>query len=102
MADGNAADARAAVDSAAARLPEWSIVPARKRSELLSRVRELMLRDAGRLAELIVLENGKSLADARGEVSYAAEFFRWYAEEAVRPHGDYGPAPDGGDGAPRI
>jgi succinate-semialdehyde dehydrogenase/glutarate-semialdehyde dehydrogenase len=55
-----------------------------------------MLRDAERLAGLIALENGKSLADARGEVSYAAEFFRWYAEEAVRPHGDFGPAPDGG------
>ena len=96
VADGNAADARAAVDAAAARLPAWSMVPPRTRSELLSRVRELMLRDAERLAELIALENGKSLADARGEVGYAAEFFRWYAEEAVRPHGDYGQAPAGG------
>jgi succinate-semialdehyde dehydrogenase/glutarate-semialdehyde dehydrogenase len=96
VADGNAADARAAVDAAAERLPAWSAVPPRTRSELLSTVRELMLRDADQLAELIALENGKSLADARGEVVYAAEFFRWYGEEAVRPHGDYGSSPAGG------
>jgi succinate-semialdehyde dehydrogenase/glutarate-semialdehyde dehydrogenase len=71
-------------------------VPPRTRSELLSRVRDLMLRDADRLAALIALENGKSLVDARGEVTYAAEFFRWYAEEAVRPHGDFGSSPAGG------
>ncbi|GAA1950865.1 NAD-dependent succinate-semialdehyde dehydrogenase [Nocardioides panacihumi] len=96
VADGDATDAVAAVDAAAARLPAWSAVPPRTRSELLSRVRELMLRDADRLAELIALENGKSLVDARGEVTYAAEFFRWYAEEAVRPHGDFGSSPAGG------
>jgi len=96
VADGDATDARAAVDAAAERLPAWSAVPPRTRSELLSNVRELMLRDAEQLAGLIALENGKSLADARGEVVYAAEFFRWYAEEAVRPHGDYGSAPAGG------
>ncbi len=60
------------------------------------RTRELMLRDAEELAELISAENGKSLADARAEVSYAAEFFRWFAEEAVRPHGDFGSSPVGG------
>ena len=96
VADGDARDAVAAVDAAAERLPAWAAVPPRTRSELLSRVRELMLRDADDLARLIALENGKSLADARGEVVYAAEFFRWYAEEAVRPHGDYGSSPAGG------
>ena len=96
VADGGQADARAAVDAAAERLPAWSAVPPRTRSELLTRIRELMLRDAEPLAELIALENGKSLADARGEVTYAAEFFRWYAEEAVRPAGDYGSSPAGG------
>lgn len=96
VADGDATDAVAAVDAAAERLPAWSAVAPRTRSELLTRVRELMLRDADRLAELIALENGKSLVDARGEVTYAAEFFRWYAEEAVRPHGDYGSSPAGG------
>ncbi|WP_250031415.1 NAD-dependent succinate-semialdehyde dehydrogenase [Paractinoplanes maris] len=96
IADGTPADAVAAVDAAAERLPEWSALAPRTRSELLTRVRELMLRDAGDLARLIARENGKSLADARGEVTYAAEFFRWYAEEAVRPHGEYGPSPAGG------
>jgi succinate-semialdehyde dehydrogenase/glutarate-semialdehyde dehydrogenase len=96
VADADATDAVAAVDAAAARLPAWSAVPPRTRSELLARVRGLMLRDADRLARLIAMENGKSLADARGEVTYAAEFFRWYAEEAVRPHGDYGSSPAGG------
>jgi len=96
VADGSAADAVAAVDAASQSLPAWSALAPRARSELLSRVRELMLRDAERLAALIVLENGKSWADARAEVGYAAEFFRWYAEEAVRPHGDYGQSPAGG------
>jgi succinate-semialdehyde dehydrogenase / glutarate-semialdehyde dehydrogenase len=96
VADGDATDAVAAVDAAAERLPAWSTVAPRARSELLVRVRELMLRDADHLADLIALENGKSLVDARGEVVYAAEFFRWYAEEAVRPHGDFGTSPAGG------
>lgn len=96
VADGTPRDAVAAVDAAAERLPAWSAVAPRTRSELLTRVRELMLRDADDLARLIAAENGKSLADARGEVVYAAEFFRWYAEEAVRPHGDYGSSPAGG------
>ena len=51
------------------------------------------MRDRDDLAELVMAENGKSRADARGEVTYAAEFFRWYAEEAVRAGGDYGAAP---------
>jgi len=96
VANGSAADAVAAVDAAAERLPAWAAVAPRTRSELLARVRTLMVRDADRLARLISLENGKSFADARAEVTYAAEFFRWYAEEAVRPHGDYGVSPAGG------
>jgi succinate-semialdehyde dehydrogenase/glutarate-semialdehyde dehydrogenase len=54
-----------------------------------------MIRDTERLARLISLENGKVLADARGEVVYAAEFFRWFAEEAVRVNGDLSVAPSG-------
>lgn len=95
VADGTAADATAAVDAAAERLSGWSALHPRVRSDLLVRVRELMLRDAESLAGLIARENGKSMADARSEVTYAAEFFRWYAEEAVRPSGDYGAAPVG-------
>ena len=55
-----------------------------------------MIRDRASLAELISRENGKSLSDAAGEVTYAAEFFRWFAEEAVRPGGDFGESPAGG------
>lgn len=96
VANGTAADATAAVDAAVAASPAWAAMPPRSRSELLYRTRELMLRDADRLAALMAAENGKSPADARAEVTYAAEFFRWYAEEAVRPHGDYGSSPAGG------
>src|SRR4051812_38858085 len=96
VADATAADAVSAVDAAAESFPAWSTTPPRVRSELLGRVHQLMMEDVERLASLIALENGKSLADARAEVVYAAEFFRWYGEEAVRPHGDFGPSPSGG------
>ncbi|MFG1949923.1 NAD-dependent succinate-semialdehyde dehydrogenase [Micromonospora sp. NPDC048830] len=94
--DGDARAATDAVDAAHAAFDTWRATPARRRSELLRRTYELMLRDADRLTALICAENGKSEADARSEVTYAADFFRWYAEEAVRPGGDYGPSPAGG------
>jgi succinate-semialdehyde dehydrogenase / glutarate-semialdehyde dehydrogenase len=96
VADGSAGDAVAAVDAAAAAFPAWAGTAPRQRSEVLRRAFELMLADVDALAALISWENGKSLADARAEVTYAAEFFRWFAEEAVRPDGGYGEAPAGG------
>ena len=96
VSDGDPADATAAVDAAAAALPAWRAIPPRQRSEMLRRTYELMVRDTESLAELICAENGKSLSDARGEVTYAAEFFRWFAEEGVRTGGDYGVSPAGG------
>jgi succinate-semialdehyde dehydrogenase/glutarate-semialdehyde dehydrogenase len=89
-------DARAAVDRAAAAFPAWSRTAPRQRSVMLYRAHELMLRDRNELTKLIARENGKSLADATAEVGYAAEFLRWFAEEAVRPGGEYGEAPSGG------
>jgi succinate-semialdehyde dehydrogenase / glutarate-semialdehyde dehydrogenase len=89
-------DAVAAVDRAAAAYPAWSRTSPRHRSDVLRRAHELMLRDQDELAALIARENGKSLADAAGEVVYAAEFFRWFSEEAVRPGGEFGEAPAGG------
>ena len=71
-------------------------MPPRQRSEILRRTYELMMRDTDELAAMICAENGKSLTDARGEVTYAAEFFRWFAEEGVRTGGDYGVSPAGG------
>jgi succinate-semialdehyde dehydrogenase/glutarate-semialdehyde dehydrogenase len=96
VADQTPADARRAVDRAAGSLEAWSGLAARERAELLRRAYELMMRDRDELAELITRENGKSRADAVGEVTYAAEFFRWFAEEAVRPGGEYGASPAGG------
>jgi succinate-semialdehyde dehydrogenase/glutarate-semialdehyde dehydrogenase len=94
--DLGAADARRAVDRAAAAFEDWSRTAPRLRSDVLRRAFELMLRDKDELAALIAKENGKSLADAAGEVVYAAEFFRWFSEEAVRTDGDYGESPAGG------
>jgi succinate-semialdehyde dehydrogenase/glutarate-semialdehyde dehydrogenase len=96
VADGGPEDAVAAVDAAHTAFPAWAATAPRARADLLMKTRELMLRDTEELAGLISAENGKSLADARAEVGYAAEFFRWFAEEAVRPHGDYGSSPAGG------
>lgn len=96
VANGTAADAIAAVDAAAVAFPAWRDLPARQKSEILRRCFEFMVRDADQLTALIAAENGKPQADARSEVMYAAEFFRWFAEEAVRTDGSYGGSPAGG------
>jgi len=96
VAGGDTADAIAAVAAAQDALPAWRAVPPRQRAEVLRRAFELIRADADRLTALIVAENGKAAADARGEVAYAAEFFRWFAEESVRPGGSYGVSPAGG------
>ncbi|XAH21393.1 NAD-dependent succinate-semialdehyde dehydrogenase [Xylophilus sp. GW821-FHT01B05] len=95
VANATVDEALEAVDAAAAAAPAWAATPPRKRGEILRRAYELMVRDAEPLAQLISLENGKALADARGEVAYAAEFFRWFAEEAVRINGDISVSPSG-------
>lgn len=96
IADAGAAEATAAVDAAARAFPGWAATAPRVRSEMLRRTFELMLEDNDVLAELIMRENGKSASDAYAEVTYAAEFFRWYAEEAVRTEGAFGESPTGG------
>ena len=95
VASGSVADAIACVDAAAAAFPGWAATPPRQRAEILRRTYELMVERADELALLITAENGKALPDARGEVLYSAEFFRWYAEEAVRIRGDIQDAPGG-------
>ncbi|MDQ0851392.1 succinate-semialdehyde dehydrogenase/glutarate-semialdehyde dehydrogenase [Arthrobacter sp. B3I9] len=95
IADADVEDGLAAVDAAAASLPEWSATPPRQRAEILRRCFDLMTERSEQIAHLISLENGKALSDARGEVAYAAEFFRWYAEEAVRIIGDVSVSPSG-------
>ncbi|WP_407703766.1 NAD-dependent succinate-semialdehyde dehydrogenase [Xaviernesmea oryzae] len=93
--DATAEDVAKAVEAAASAAPAWQATPPRKRSEILRRCFDLMIERADMLATLISLENGKALKDARGEVAYAAEFFRWNAEEAVRISGEYALAPAG-------
>jgi succinate-semialdehyde dehydrogenase/glutarate-semialdehyde dehydrogenase len=95
VADASVEDGLAAVSAASAALPGWSATPPRQRAEVLRRTFELMTERTDQLARLIVRENGKALTDARGEVTYAAEFFRWFAEEAVRAGGDLQMAPAG-------
>jgi succinate-semialdehyde dehydrogenase/glutarate-semialdehyde dehydrogenase len=95
IADATPDDALKAVDAADKAAQAWAKTAPRQRSEILRKTFELMTRDAEYLAELISLENGKALADARGEVAYAAEFFRWFAEEAVRINGDISISPAG-------
>jgi len=96
VADGGAAEGRAAVDAAAAAFAGWAATSPRERGEVLRRTYELMVADTDRLAALMSAENGKSLTDAKAEVAYAAEFFRWFGEEAVRSEGDYSIAPASG------
>ncbi|WP_085950031.1 NAD-dependent succinate-semialdehyde dehydrogenase [Frankia sp. QA3] len=88
-------DAAAAVAAASAALPSWASAAPRERAEVLRRAFDLTLARREQLAFLISLEMGKSLADARGEVGYAAEFFRWFSEEAVRVGGELRTAPAG-------
>ncbi|HEX9065151.1 MAG TPA: NAD-dependent succinate-semialdehyde dehydrogenase [Streptosporangiaceae bacterium] len=95
VASANAADALDAVAAAHQALPGWAATPPRVRGECLRRAYELMIADADSLARLMVLENGKALRDAKAEITYAAEFFRWFAEEAVRIDGQVTRAPSG-------
>ncbi len=95
VADASVEDGLRAVDAAHEAGKSFARMPARQRGELLRKAYELMVRDKDALARLISLENGKSLADAQGEVVYAAEFFRWFAEEAVRLNGQLSVSPSG-------
>lgn len=95
VADASVQDAMDAVGAAYGALPGWSATAPRQRGQCLRRAFELMIERAEPLARLMVLENGKALPDARGEITYAAEFFRWYAEEAVRNEGALSIAPSG-------
>ena len=95
VANGGADDARAAAEAAAAAQPGWAATAPRQRAEVLRRSWELLTERADELARIITLENGKVLAEAKGEISYAAEFFRWFSEEAVRLSGELTTAPSG-------
>ena len=96
VSDGTVEDAKAAVEAAAAAQPKWAAKTPRERGEILRKAFEIIMREKERLSRLITLENGKALSDSRAEMAYSAEFFRWYAEEAVRNLGELGRAPASG------
>lgn len=95
IADAGPDDAAQAMDIAAATQSSWAATPARQRAEILRRAYEFVERDRDRFARLITLEMGKPLAESHAEVSYGAEFLRWFSEEAVRINGRYTTAPSG-------
>ena len=95
VANGTVADGIAAVAAAHAAAPAWAATAPRQRGEILRKAFELMTERSEEIARLMVAENGKALPDARGEVAYAAEFFRWFSEEAVRLNGSISTAPSG-------
>lgn len=95
VADAGAKDAQLAVDAAVRVQEEWAATAPRARSEILRRAYDIIISRTDELALLMTTEMGKPLAEARGEVAYAAEFFRWFSEEAVRIEGGFGTLPDG-------
>ncbi len=89
IADGTAEDALAALAAAAEMQAEWAAWAPRERGEILRRAYDAIVARNEELALLMTLEMGKALAESRAEIAYAAEFFRWFSEEAVRIHGRY-------------
>lgn len=92
MADAGAKETRQAVDAAYRAFPDWSQKAAKERAVILERVYDKMIEQKEQMARLMTMEQGKPLAEAQGEVQYAADFFKWYAEEAKRIYGDTVPS----------
>lgn len=95
IADASVADAKRAMDAAAAAQAEWGSTAPRVRGEILRRAFDLLQERKDEFALLMTLEMGKPLAEAKGEVAYGGEFLRWFSEEAVRITGRYGINPEG-------
>jgi len=95
VADATPDDAKAALDAACAVQDEWAVHPPRERGEILRRAFEAMTANADELALVMTLEMGKPLAESKAEITYAAEFLRWFSEEAVRIEGRFATVPNG-------
>ncbi len=95
VADAGAEDARQALSAASEAQPAWSTRPPRERGEILRAVYERLIERRDQLALLMTLEMGKALPESVAEITYSAEFFRWFSEEAVRIHGRYMVNPSG-------
>ena len=91
--DSGAAEARAALDAAPAAFPAWRRTPAKQRAAIIKRWNDLVLAHQDDLGSLISREQGKPLAEGKGEVAYAASYIEWFAEEATRMNGEIIPAP---------
>jgi succinate-semialdehyde dehydrogenase/glutarate-semialdehyde dehydrogenase len=96
VADTTAVDTRTAIDAAAAAMPAWAAMPAKARAAILRRWFDLIMANQEDLARLMTAEQGKPLAESRGEIAYAASFIEWFAEEAKRVYGDVIPATQNG------
>jgi succinate-semialdehyde dehydrogenase / glutarate-semialdehyde dehydrogenase len=94
--DSTAADAKAAVDAAQVAFASWRATPAKQRATIIKRWNDLIVQHEADLGALISLEQGKPLAEGRGEVAYAASYVEWFAEEATRANGEVIPAPVSG------
>src|SRR3954466_5635297 len=95
IADATASDASDALAACADAQADWQHTPPRERGEILRRAWEIITERTDDLALLMTLEMGKSIKESKAEIAYAGEFFRWFAEEAVRIEGRYGVAPNG-------
>src|ERR671914_2575185 len=95
VADGTPEDATAALDAAVEVQESWARVAPRERGEILRRAFEILVERSDELALLMTLEMGKALAESKAEITYAAEFLRWFSEEAVRIEGRYAIPPAG-------
>jgi succinate-semialdehyde dehydrogenase / glutarate-semialdehyde dehydrogenase len=95
VADASVEDARSALDAACAAQAEWAAHPPRQRGEILRRAYEALIARVDDLALLMTLEMGKPVAESKGEIAYAADFLRWFSEEAVRIDGRFSVSPDG-------
>src|ERR1700712_1607258 len=95
VADASTDDAKHALDAAVAAGPEWAKTAPRDRGEILRRAFEAIVSRQEELALLMTLEMGKPLKESQAEIAYAAEFFRWFSEQAVRIEGRYASAPNG-------
>ena len=95
VADGSEKDAQDAIEAAGRAQKSWAATPPRERGEILRRAFELLMEKQDEIGAVMTAEMGKSLTEAKGEVAYGAEFFRWFSEEAVRVGGDYMKSTDG-------
>lgn len=95
VADGSEKDAQDAIEAAGRAQKSWAATPPRERGEILRRAFELLMERQDEIGAVMTAEMGKSLTEAKGEVAYGAEFFRWFSEEAVRVGGDYMKSTDG-------